>query len=186
MFRFNGFLFSVLLLASGLAHAETRLLSFSYYNWSERMSISGGGLENDAPANISSLGVQMDFLTTNKDSGWLYSAAILTGTGTGGSTSGTPAYFASYQPFFGLMGSGGYFFRVEKRVYLELGGLMLYRSLKWPDAAGNTSKSGADLNFGATANIRIRLFRNLDYCQSIGTLLSKASTIWSLGLGYRF
>lgn len=43
MFRFNGFLFSVLLLASGLAHAETRLLSFSYYNWSERMSISGIG-----------------------------------------------------------------------------------------------------------------------------------------------
>lgn len=177
----------ILLFFSSLAYGqETKLLSFSYYNWAERMKMSGNGLEADAPVNLAGVGLQFDYLTTNKNRGWLYSAAILSGSGTGGSTQTNPAYLASYQPFFGLMGSAAYFFRVEKRVYLEIGPMLLYRSLKWPDSAGNVATSGSDINGGVTANLRVRLFRNLDYCQSMGTLLVKASTIWSLGLGYRF
>lgn len=185
MSRFSVFL--LLLLVGSVSYGqETMLLSFSYYNWGERMKMEGNGLEADAPANLAGVGLQFDYLTTNKNKGWLYSGALLTGSGTGGSSSTNPAYVASYQPFFGVMGSAAYFFRVEKRVYLEIGPMLLYRSLKWPESAGNVAKSGSDINAGLTANLRIRMFRNLDYCQSIGTLFARANTIWSLGLGYRF
>lgn len=176
----------LLLMTPATYGQETKLLSFNYYNWAERMKMTGNNLEADAPVNVAGVGIQFDYLTSNKNRGWLYSAAILTGSGTGGSTATNPAYLASYQPFFGVMGSTAYFFRMERRVYLEVGPMLLYRSLKWPESAGNIATSGSDINAGVTANLRIRLFRNLDYCQSIGTLFVKASTIWSLGLGYRF
>jgi hypothetical protein len=184
MFRFSSLLVLILSIPWICNAQENRLLSFSYYNWAERMTISdGAGNSVEAPSNLAAVGVQFDYLASLKNSGWLYSVALLTGSGTGGLSS---SYLASYQPFFGLMGSAAYFFKVEKRVYLELGPLFLYRSLKWPEAAGNAAVSGSDANFGMTANLRVRLFKNLDYCQSIGTLLTKATTIWSLGFGYRF
>jgi len=184
MYRFSLSLLVLFIIPLKTLAQENRLLSFSYYNWSERMTINDGvGNSIDAPSNLAAVGIQFDYLSSLKNSGWLYSAALLTGSGTGGLSS---SYLASYQPFFGLMGSAAYFFKVEKRVYLELGPMLLFRTLKWPDASGNSAVSGSDINFGATANLRVRLFKNLDYCQSIGTLLSKASTIWSLGFGYRF
>ncbi len=185
MCRFN-FVFLVILFSGIQAAAQdNKLLSFSYYNWSENMTVNSGGSQIPAPANLAAVGVQFDYMASNTSRGWVFTTALLTGSGTGGSTANT-GYLASYQPFFGVIGSAAYFFKVEKRVYLELGPMILYRSLKWPEAAGITAASGADANFGMTANLRVRLFRNLDYCQSIGTLLSKATTIWSLGFGYRF
>lgn len=183
MFRSSLILLMILFTSLSSFAQENRLLSFSYYNWGEQMTINSGGVESAAPANLAGIGIQFDYLLSMKNQGWLASMAFLTGSATGGASGN---YLASYQPFFGLMGSMAYFFKVEKRVYLELAPVILYRSLKWPEASGNTAASGSDLNLGFNANLRIRLFKNLDYCQSIGTLLSKATTIWSLGFGYRF
>lgn len=165
---------------------DTRLFGLHYVNWAEEMLIGGGGFEQKAPANLAGLAIQYEDLLTTRDSGWKYSVAFLTGNATGGSTTGSPPYLASFQSFIGFSAGFAYFTRVEKRIYLELGPMVIYRNLNWPSVDGITATSGSQTNYGMQANLRVRMLRNLDYCQSIGTLMSKASTIWSFGLGYRF
>jgi hypothetical protein len=197
MFRFNSktgkniflllcFAFIFSKASTCFAAAGDTLINFSYWNWNEKLTLSNATTEVETPANIATLGVQFERILSKGTSGGKYSVTGLFGQGSGGQTSGTPTYFASFQPTYGLMAETSYFSRVGKRIYLEGGVFLLYRSLKWPTANDVSGSSGASLNYGGIGNLRIRLSKNIDYCQSLGFLLVKANTIWSVGLGYRF
>lgn len=186
MFRFNLLLLTTLLLCSP-AYADDHLVNFSYWNWGEAFQMKKDDLVQDSNSNFSALGLEYEYSSGLKSRGWNAAAALLLGQATGGDANGNIIYIASYQRFFGAAAKVNWFWRVERRVYLEAGPLLLFRSFQWPSSAdGISADSGSTVNFGASLNLRIRMNRRLDFCQSLGTLLSKGGTMWSAGLGYRF
>lgn len=189
MFRFRRHLLvaSLLMLSSPLAQAEDHLINFSYWNWGEVFQMQKDDIVQDSNSNFSALGLEYEYSSGLKSQGWNASAALLVGQATGGDANGNIIYIASYQRFVGAAAKVNWFWRIERRIYLEAGGLALFRSFQWPSSTdGITATSGAAANFGVAANLRIRMSRSLDFCQSFGTLLVKGSSLWSAGLGYRF
>jgi hypothetical protein len=167
---------------------DLNLISFSYLNWSERLQLSKADSSVDTPANFAAIGIQYERILTRLQKGWKYSGTLFFGQGSGGRAdilSPIP-YFASYRPTFGFIGEYGYFTRIGKRLYLEASPILLYRQMQWPEANGVSTVSAPEINLGITFNLRARITKRLDYCQSIGTLFFKASAIWSIGLGYRY
>lgn len=177
----------MLMLAAGGARADDHLLNFSYWNWGEAFQMQKDDLVQDSHSNFSALGLEYEYSSGLKSRGWNASAALLLGQATGGDANGNIIYIASYQRFFGAAAKVNWFWRIERRVYLEAGPLILFRSFQWPSSAdGISADSGATVNFGGSLNLRIRVSRRLDFCQSLGTLLAKGGTMWSAGVGYRF
>lgn len=169
------------------ARAEQKLVNLSYWNWGEEFQMSRDEVTQSANSNFSALGLEYEFSPTLRTRGWNMSAALLVGQATGGDANGSLIYIASYQPFAGVALKMNWYWRIERRIYLEMGPLALYRSYKWPTSSdGISAVSGSDFNVGGTLSLRIRLSPSLDFCQSFGTLLLKGSSIWSAGLGYRF
>jgi len=169
------------------AWADDHLVNLSYWNWGEAFQMSRDGVDQDSNSNFSALGLEYEYSSGLKSRGWNAAAALLFGQATGGDANGNIIYIASYQRFFGAAAKINWFWRIEKRIYLELGPLLLVRSFQWPSSSdGITATSGATFNYGGSLNLRIRMSRHLDFCQSFGTLLVKGSSIWSTGFGYRF
>lgn len=169
------------------AWAEDNLVNVSYWNWGEVFQISKDGITQDSNSNFSAVGLEYEYSSGLKSTGWNASAALLMGQATGGDANGNLIYIASYQRFLGTALKANWFWRIEKRIYLEMGPLLLFRSFQWPTSEdGMSAQSGAPLNYGASLNLRIRLGKNIDFCQSFGTLLVKGSSLWSAGFGFRF
>lgn len=187
MSRFKLGLAVITFLISTIARAENHLVNLSYWNWSEQFTISKDNVLQGSYANFSAGGLEYEFSSGLNSNGWNVAPAVLLGQATGGDASGDIIYVASYQKFFGAALKATWFWRLEKRIYIEAGGLALYRQLNWPSSGdGIEGSSGATFNYGVTTNLRIRLTRSLDFCQSFGALLVKGSSIWSAGIGYRF
>ena len=174
-----------LLFLSSLS-ARAALVNLSYWNWAEAMKITKGSEKLDAPANFAGIGIEYEVVPAKRNSGWAYSGALIVGTASGGSKTGPPVYFASYQKFTALALKVNRFTRLYQRVYLEFGPMVMARSFAWPSDGEATAESGSQFNFGASMNLRMRLAPRFDFCQSVGTLMTNASTVWSLGFGYRF
>lgn len=168
------------------AQAENQLLSLSYWNWAENMVIQSSTSKEDSLANFSGFGVEYEFTTSKKLTGWNWALGIIQGQATGGNKSGNLVYFASYQPYTAFTLRMTRFTRLYPRVYFEAGPLILARSFQWPSGDSLSATSGSSLNYGATFDLRFRLAPQFDFCQSIGFLASQASTLWGLGFGYRF
>lgn len=169
------------------ARSEQTLMNLSYWNWGEEFQMSREDVTQSANSNFSALGIEYEFSPTLRTRGWNMSAALLVGQATGGDANGSLIYIASYQPFWGVAAKMNWYWRIERRIYLEMGPLALYRAYKWPTSSdGISAVSGSDFNVGGALSLRIRLSPSLDFCQSFGTLLLKGSSIWSAGLGYRF
>jgi hypothetical protein len=196
MSRFSVGLLLLLSLAATAASAQQRkaiarkssesLINLSYWNWAEAMKVTDGTTTIEAPSNFAGIGLEYEVVPAAKNYGWAYAAAFITGTATGGTKTGPPIYFASYQKFNALAFKLNRFTRLYQRVYLEFGPLVMARSFAWPNDGNLTATSGSQFNFGASLNLRMRLAPRTDFCQSVGTLMTNASTVWSLGFGYRF
>lgn len=170
-----------------MASADDHLVNLSYWNWGEAFQMTKDGVSQDSNSNFSALGLEYEYSSGLKSTGWTASGSLLMGQATGGDANGNIVYIASYQRFVGAAAKLSWFWRVEQRAYLEMGPLLLFRSFQWPSSAdGITANSGAAFNYGAALNLRVRLTKNLDFCQSFGTLLVKGSSLWSAGFGYRF
>lgn len=176
-------LFALLFTGTG---ASAALVNLSYWNWAEAMKITKGTEKLDAPSNFAGIGIEYEVVPAKRNYGWAYSAAFITGTASGGSKTGPPVYFASYQKFNALAFKVNRFTRLYQRVYLEFGPLVMARSFAWPTDGEANAESGSQFNFGASLNLRMRLAPRFDFCQSVGALMTNASTVWSLGFGYRF
>lgn len=162
------------------------VIGISYWNWAERMEITQGGTTNKAPSNFAGFGLRYDRLLTTAVSGFKTGIVLISGQATGGQKAGQIIYLSSYNNFVGTAIDFSYFVKLQNRIYIDLGPSVLYRKIQWPKQEGIEAKSGADVNLGLTIQMRARLTKNLDFHQSLGTLATNATTIWSVGLGYRF
>lgn len=187
MFRFKLLPILIVMIAALPALAEDHLIDVSYWNWGESLQMSKDGSNQDSNANFSAVGFEYEFSSGPKNRGWSASLAGLIGQATGGDANGDIIYVASYQKFFGAAAKVNWFWRIEKRIYLEFGPVLLFRPFTWPTSGdGISAESGSMFNYGASASLRIRVSRDIDFCQSIGALLVRSNSLWSAGLGYRF
>lgn len=186
MWRFNFIVVVLLGLAAPSAFAQRSLVHLGYWNWTDVITVTDGIDSVSAAANFSGYGLQYEYQFGGGDRGWKASATGLFGQATGGQPSGTLSYIASYQSFFGAAADATYYWRIEPRVYLEIGPEVIYRKVAWPTQGEMTAKNKAPISPGLLFKLRFRLSRALDFCQSVGAIPDTGSTVWSTGLGYRF
>lgn len=180
------FVFLSILFVATAAQAESHFVNLSYWNWAEEMQVQSSTLSEDAIANFGGVGLEYEYSTSGKLSGWNVGTGLISGQATGGSKTGSLVYFASYQRFLAVTAKVTRFTRLYQRVYFEAGPLVMYRPFAWPTGDGLKATSGSSINYGLTFDLRLRLAPSVDFCQSLGFLVSRASTIWGLGFGYRF
>ena len=209
MFRFNLISIICLILAcsfSALAQSEgdstseleavttptpqTKISSFnvSYMSWSEMVDLDSGLIaDNTKHSNFFGLAIGYEKARFNRRWGNVLEGSVLFGQANIGENAGSIAYQKNYVKWTGVSGSYRLAYRVTSPLTVTIGPMILARQVKWPDAPANTDiKSGSDINFGLIADIQIRLSQKIDLKQTLGTLAFKASTYWSLGVGYRF
>lgn len=179
-------LLTLLIFVAGPVRAADKIASFSFWNWGEELQMQKNGVTEDSNSNFSAMGLEYEYSSGLKNRGWNAAAALLLGQATGGDANGNIVYIASYQQFFGAAAKLNYFWRIERRIYLDVGPILLFRQFTWPESDGTTASSGATFNYGPSATLRIRLSKHLDFSQTIGGLLVKGSTLYATGLGYRF
>ncbi|ODS51041.1 MAG: hypothetical protein ABS42_00555 [Bdellovibrio sp. SCN 50-8] len=177
----------LVLFGSHSVRAEKHLVNLSYWNWAEEFQMSKGETVQKANSNFSALGLEYEFSSGLASQGWNLAPALLIGQATGGNATGDLVYVASYQKFVGASLKATWFWRFERRVYLEAGVLAIYRPLSWPVSDdGISGESGTAANMGLVTNLRVRLTPSLDFCQSLGVIGNRGRTLWSAGFGYRF
>jgi len=167
----------------------------SFYNlllgftaWTEQVSLSKANASDTAAANLFGNAITFEYERyPHLRWGYYLVGSALFGTANVAGSQRSVSYQLAGQTWLGAVLSmrGGY--RLYKQVAFTVGPVVLYRSLSLPGSeAGVTASSGADLNYGATADMRLRLGNSWELRQELGMLMLKASAYWSLGFGYKF
>ena len=165
---------------------EFTTISFSYVSWKEKVSLSGAGGTDSSFANFYGNSISYEHETYLKPtSGTLYEFDFIYGRASvGGSQTNVP-YQEGSVGWLGAEFSYRYVYRLSPQIAMSAGPLILTRQINLPGDGVDVS-SGAQYNFGAIFDLRLRLTKALELHQAIGTLMTKASTIWTFGLGYKF
>lgn len=201
MSRFNShfifILFSISFCA-GLCSAQTeslpqeklrefKTISVNYTSWTEFADLESNNFEDSTNANF--FGVQLTFEKESFDfrHGFTREVSLLFGQANLGGRQRQIAYQTNRRSWYGLEASYRGAFRLSPQITLSAGPLLLLRQIDWPaEGTDVTVKSGAPINLGMMADAKLRMTPRWEIHQMIGTLFFKASTIWSLGVGYKY
>ncbi len=168
---------------------ENRNFVISYTTWVEKMSLDDGIQATQDFAQF--LGIGFGFSQERFTSlrwGRLIDAALMYGQANGGGSQTVISYQKSHLSWFGAQASARIAYRLNSTVTLSAGPIFLLRNLTWPNN-GNPDlsvSSGATANLGGAVDMKIFLNDQWEVRQSIGTLATKASTLWSMTAGYHY
>lgn len=203
MFLYKYLIFCFLIWTSLVSHAQIettsssnndlnktyirRTWALSYISWTEMVDFENGSNTDQGFANFYGNSLSYEFESFKKrNSGLSYEADFLFGqTNIGGSQSRL-TYQESYKKFMGIMAQAKYVYRPNSAITFSAGPLVLFRQVTVADVNGVTAKVGNPFNFGLIGSLGARLGKNWELRQSFGTIMFKASTIWSVGLGYKY
>lgn len=165
-----------------------KTVSLSYVSWTEFVDLDNGTLTDQAFANFYGNALSFEKETYfSPRFATVFEAAFMFGQANAGGSQTVITYQTSYQKWWGGEASARFAYRLSPQITMSAGPLVLVRQISWPDQGTSVDiKSGAPINFGFLGDLRMRLNRNWEIRQTIGTLTFKASTIWSLGIGYKF
>jgi hypothetical protein len=121
-----------------------------------------------------------------KRRGFAFDLSLISGQAGAGGTNTILTYQKSNVNWFGASASARIAYRLSPQITLSAGPMALYRNLDWPDIDGVQAISGSPVNLGFIGDVRMRLSRGWEIRQTIGRLAFRATTIWSLGIGYKF
>lgn len=160
-------------------------LGLATWQWNETLTVTDGGTQGKDAANLNALVLQAQTETYYHRWGWSMSAFAGSGRATGGGKN-----FANYQaskvPFTVLGIAPRGFYRLTGRVNMGFSAIAYTRNMSWPtDTATQEVNSGLKMNVTGMADLTLRLSRSIEFYQGVGPLAEK-STIWRLGLNYRF
>ena len=162
-------------------------ISLSYISWTELVDLSNGAATDRAYANFygNSFIYEREVYHSLR-SGFTTEFGLMYGQAGAGGTQSLLTYQTANQKFFGAEFSGRYAYRLSPQILIGFGPLVLYRNIKWPSDATVDAKSGSDVNLGLVTELKMRLSQDWDLRQTFGTLAFKASTLWTLGVGYKY
>lgn len=204
MSRFK-IIFLIALLFGGLAHAQEedatatlpetktarasgfRTFAVSYLSWTEFVELDNGTLTDSAYANFYGLALTYEKEGFKGRWGSAYEGTLMFGqANAGGSQTVITPYQTNYRSWYGAEASYRLAYRLSGQITLSLGPFAMVRQVTFPSENNIEVKSGSQGNGGVLADLRYRLTPKMEVRQMIGTMAFKASTIWSLGLGYKF
>lgn len=164
-----------------------KTVSFSYLSWTEFLSLDNGTSADEAYASFYGTALTYEKESYRNRKGTLVSGSLILGQANGGGTQTGITYQKANQKWLGLMAEYKYAYRLTQQITMAGGPLVLFRQIDWEKPAGITEvKSGAQINLGAMLDLRIRFNPRWELRQTFGTMAFKASTIWSVGMGYKF
>lgn len=181
-----------LFFCGAMANAQTKEINLktvavSYLSWIEFMTLDSGTMADEAYANFYGTAISYENETYKNRFGTISTASAMFGQANGGGTQTAVPYQKSYQSWYGVMAEYKYAYRISAQTTIALGPAAMYREVKWPLATGvQDVKSGSQVNMGALLDFRIRFNPAWELRQTFGTMAFKASTLWSLGIGYKF
>lgn len=163
-------------------------IEFSFISWKEQLSLLGGGDSQKDYGDYFGNAVLVEYehywaphWGTIAEFGFLTGLANL-----GGSQSHIP-YQHSDVEWWGFKGSYRGAYRLSSAIATSIGPIFLYRKIDLPSSPGGVDvNSGESFNYGAAVDLRLLLNSHLEIRTEIGGLFEKASTLWSVGLGYKF
>ena len=170
--------------------ANSHALTVSFVSWQEQLTITDGALTEEVLANI--FGNAISYSYQNYFAvrhGSVIELGLFNGNANQGGAQANIGYTPTQISCLGFWASYRYAFRLTKSATMSFGPYALARQLTWPsDPAGGTAeaKSGAGTNFGALIELEMRLCEAWFLEQRIANMTAKATTLWSLGLGYKF
>ncbi|MEZ0391935.1 MAG: hypothetical protein ACAH59_06955 [Pseudobdellovibrionaceae bacterium] len=170
-----------------LGISKKKTTALAYVSWVEFVDLEFQAIEDSTQAQF--YGMQLSLENEKFDNHWgtIGEFSLLFGQANAGGNQDFITYQTAYRPWYGASGAYKLAYRPTKQVVLAVGPFALFRQIEWPSEGTNISvKSGAPLNIGAMADLRLHLNDKWEVRQMIGTLAFKASTIWSLGLGFRY
>lgn len=163
-------------------------ISLEYLSWEELLRVDSGSQLDNAYANFYGNGISVDHEVYHSSrAGVAYTAAFLFGQANAGGTQTTLPYQTSFKKWYGGLVSARYSYRMTPTITVSAGPMALVRKMSWSDeGTGYSLKSGADLNVGLLGELGLRLTRKWEARLEMGSLFFKASTYWSVGLGYKY
>jgi hypothetical protein len=165
-------------------------IAVSFLSWNEPALMANGSVSDRSIANFFGNAITYErenYKTTSSRFGWVYQASLMLGQANIGGNQSKLTYQLANQHWMGAQAGARCAYRIAKSIAVSLGGWGMYRSITIPnDPSGTQATVGPPENFGATVDLRMRLFPNLELRQELGTTLINVSTYWSLGLGYKF
>lgn len=163
-------------------------IELSYTTWKEMVSVKGPtGSEKIYGDYIgNALGIGYESSWSAKWGSIIDGGLLLGQANLGGSQTLVP-YQKSDLRWWGLKASYRATYRLSPQIITSMGPVVLGRQIDLPlTAAANEVKSGATVNYGIVADVTCLLTSTFAIRTELGGLLQEASTLWSLGIGYRF
>lgn len=165
--------------------ADHLRVEVSYISWKEFVDVEPSAAQprtyGDFVGNALTLEYEHYFVPRW---GHVFEGSLMFGQANVGST---PTYQAGNINWWGVRGSYRGVYRFSTQISSSAGVLVLNRQIDYPSEVGVTDvKSGAQVNFGLLADLSYQLTPHWLIRQEIGGLFVKASTLWSLGVGYKF
>jgi|GEM_PF-2388234 len=163
-------------------------ISLEYLSWEELLRIDSGSQLDNAYANFYGNGLSFERETySSLRSGVALSAAFLFGQANAGGTQSVLTYQTSFKKWYGGMVTARYTYRMTPTITTSVGPMALLRKISWPDnGTGYSLKSGSDVNLGLLGELGLRMTKSWEARLEMGTLAFRASTYWSVGLGYKY
>lgn len=159
-------------------------LSLSTLQWDETLRIQDGITNSHVPANYNAVTITAMKEVTYLRWGWSAGAFIGSGRSNGGSDS--EPYLADKVAFTVYGVAPRAFYRLSGRINAGLSGMLFFKVIDWPKASSTqTVDAGRSMNISALMDLNIRLFQRWDFYTGIGPL-TEGSTIWKIGVNYRF
>lgn len=163
---------------------ENWSLSLSTLQWDETLRIQDGITNTKVPANYNAITVTIMKEVTYYRWGWSAGAFIGAGRSNGGSDA--DPYLADKVAFTTYGISPRVFYRLSGRINAGVTGMLFYKNIDWPkETSTQTIDSGRSLNVTGIADLNIRMFQKWDFYTGIGPL-TEGSTLWKIGVNYRF
>lgn len=166
---------------------EYKTFTVSYTSWTEFVDLENNGVSDSTYANF--FGAQLTYEKENYIGryGTAKEASLLFGQANAGGRQNILTYQTNYRSWYGAEASYRGAYRLSPQIVMSAGPFLLARYVTWPSEGTTiTVNSGSALNLGALADVKLRLTPRWEIRQMIGTMFFKASTIWSLGFGYKF
>lgn len=203
IFRFNILISFLLLMISWNAQAQTAVslkrpvppanshaLTVSFMSWQEILTLSDAFSTIEVPANIFGNIIAYNHQKYfNVRNGTVFEIGFFSGTANQGGAQTDLGYAPTQILCRGFLASYRYAFRLSNAATISFGPHVLFRQLEWPHdpgAGATDAKSGTPINYGALFGLDVRLGKTWSLEQRIASMGVKATTLWSLGLGYKF
>jgi len=161
---------------------------FSYVSWKEQMTLTNGPTTDHAYSDFigNALAVEFEHYFVPRW-GLIAELSFMSGKASLGGSQTQLIYQQSNVSWTGKEVSLRGAYRFSSSIISSVGPLVLNRQITIPpDPNGSNVTSGANVNYGLIADVRLKLDRHWEFRQTIGTLVQNAKTYWALAVGYAY